>query len=57
MQLEMEKEKAVKKNSLEIAKKYFEGLAEYYKGQDIKISFKERINKTQLAALLKHEEI
>ena len=38
---------------IDFAKKYFEALAEHYKDQDIKISFKERINKTQLAALIK----
>ncbi len=41
------------KGKIDFAKKYFEALAEHYKGQDIKISFKERINKTQLAALIK----
>lgn len=39
---------------IDFAKKYFEVLAEHYKDQDIKISFKERINKTQLAALIKN---
>jgi type III restriction enzyme len=38
---------------IDFAKKYFEALAEHYKDQNIKISFKERINKTQLAALIK----
>ena len=37
---------------IDFAKKYFEALAEHYKDQDIKISFKERINKTQLAVLI-----
>jgi type III restriction enzyme len=37
---------------IDFAKKYFEALGEYYKNQNIKISFKERINKTQLAALI-----
>ena len=37
---------------IDFAKKYFEALGEYYKDQNIKISFKERINKTQLAALI-----
>ena len=41
------------KGKIDFAKKYFEALAEHYKDQDIKISFKERINKTQLAALIK----
>ena len=40
------------KMKIDFAKKYFEALAEHYKDQDIKISFKERINKTQLAALI-----
>ncbi|KAB2859113.1 MAG: DEAD/DEAH box helicase [Flavobacteriales bacterium] len=39
---------------IDFAKKYFEALAEHYKDQDIKISFKERINKTQLTALIKN---
>lgn len=37
---------------IDFAKKYFEALGEHYKDQNIKISFKERINKTQLAALI-----
>lgn len=41
------------KGKIDFAKKYFEALAEYYKDQNIKVSFKERINKTQLAALIK----
>ncbi|ALU24698.1 DEAD/DEAH box helicase family protein [Myroides odoratimimus] len=40
------------KGKIDFAKKYFEVLGEYYKDQNIKISFKERINKTQLAALI-----
>jgi len=40
------------KEKIDFAKKYFEALGEHYKGQNIKISFKERINKTQLAALI-----
>ncbi len=40
------------KNKIEFAKKYFEALNQYYKDKNIKISFKERINKTQLAALI-----
>ncbi|GAB4142067.1 MAG: DEAD/DEAH box helicase family protein [Patescibacteria group bacterium] len=43
------------KGKIDFAKKYFEALNEHYKGQNIKISFKERINKTQLAALIKGE--
>ena len=41
---------------IDFAKKYFEALGEHYKDQNIKISFKERINKTQLAALIKLSE-
>jgi len=41
------------KRKIDFAKKYFEALDEHYKDQNIKISFKERINKTQLAALIK----
>ena len=37
---------------IDFAKKYFEALGEHYKNDNIKISFKERINKTQLAALI-----
>ncbi|MCZ2356893.1 MAG: type III restriction endonuclease subunit R [Bacteroidia bacterium] len=46
------------KAKIDFAKKYFEALNEYYRlrqaqtGENIKISFKERINKTQLAALI-----
>jgi type III restriction enzyme len=40
------------KAKIDFAKKYFQALGEYYKDQNIKISFKERINKTQLAALI-----
>lgn len=43
------------KGKIDFAKKYFEALGEHYKDQNIKISFKERINKTQLAALIKGE--
>ena len=42
------------KGKIDFAKKYFEALGEHYKDQNIKISFKERINKTQLAALIKN---
>ncbi|WP_276979131.1 DEAD/DEAH box helicase family protein [Flavobacterium filum] len=42
------------KVKIDFAKKYFEALGEHYKGQNIKVSFKERINKTQLAALIKN---
>lgn len=41
------------KGKIDFAKKYFEALGEHYKDQKIKISFKERIDKTQLAALIK----
>jgi type III restriction enzyme len=40
------------KGKIDFAKKYFEALGEHYKDQNIKISYKERINKTQLAALI-----
>ena len=40
------------KNKIEFAKKYFEALNEHYRDKNIKISFKERINKTQLATLI-----
>ncbi|MHB1178808.1 MAG: restriction endonuclease [Daejeonella sp.] len=40
------------KGKIDFAKKYFEALGEHCKDQNIKISFKERINKTQLAALI-----
>jgi type III restriction enzyme len=40
------------KGKIDFAKKYFEALGEHYKDQNIKISFKERINKTQLTALI-----
>lgn len=40
------------KGKIDFAKKYFEALGEHYKDQKIKVSFKERINKTQLAALI-----
>ena len=43
---------ADEKAKIDFAKKYFEALAEHYKNENIKISFKERINKTQLAALI-----
>ncbi len=40
------------KAKIDFAKKYFEALKEQYKNQNIKISFKERINEMQLAALI-----
>ena len=40
------------KAKIDFAKKYFAALGEYYKNENIKITFKERINKTQLAALI-----
>lgn len=43
------------KAKIDFAKKYFKALSEHYKDQNIKISFKERINKTQLAALIRSE--
>ncbi|NCB48868.1 MAG: DEAD/DEAH box helicase [Clostridia bacterium] len=41
------------KGKIDFAKKYFEALSEHYKNDNIKISFKERINMTQLATLVK----
>ncbi len=43
---------ADEKGKIDFAKKYFEALGEHYKDENIKISFKERINKTQLSALI-----
>jgi len=43
------------KAKIDFAKKYFEALSEYYNNKNIKISFKERINRTQLAELIKSE--
>ena len=40
------------KEKIDFAKKYFAALGEHYKDKNIKVSFKERINKTQLAALI-----
>ncbi len=40
------------KGKIDFAKKYFEALSEHYENENIEISFKERINKTQLAALI-----
>jgi len=40
------------KEKIDFAKKYFEAINEHYKNKNIKISFKERINTTQLAALI-----
>jgi type III restriction enzyme len=40
------------KGKIDFAKKYFEALAEYYKDEDIQISFKERITKTKLSELI-----
>lgn len=40
------------KGKIDFAKKYFVTLSDYYKDANIKILFKERINKTQLAALI-----
>jgi type III restriction enzyme len=40
------------KGKIDFAKKYFEALSEYYKNENIKISFKERISKTHLAQLI-----
>lgn len=43
------------KAKIDFAKKYFEALSEYYKDKNIKISYRERINRTQLAELIKSE--
>jgi len=43
------------KAKIDFAKKYFDALKEYYKDKDFKVSFKERINRTQLATLIKGE--
>lgn len=43
------------KAKIDFAKKYFEALSESYKDKNIKILFKERINKTQLASLIKED--
>ena len=40
------------KAKIDFAKKYFDALNEYYKDDNVKISFKERINTTQLASLI-----
>lgn len=40
------------KGKIDFAKKYFKALNEHYKDKNIKISFKERINTTQLASLI-----
>jgi len=44
------------KGKIEFTKKYFEHLNEHYKDKNIKISFKERINNTQLASLINQPE-
>jgi len=41
------------KAKIDFAKKYFEALQKYYKNKNIQIIFKERINRTQLAQLIK----
>ncbi|UYT09007.1 DEAD/DEAH box helicase family protein [Treponema denticola] len=46
---------ADEKTKIDFAKKYFEVLNECYKDKNIKISFKERIGTTQLAALIMEE--
>jgi type III restriction enzyme len=43
------------KAKIDFAKKYFEALSEYYKDKNFKVSFKERINRTQLATLIKEK--
>jgi type III restriction enzyme len=42
------------KAKIDFAKKYFEALNQYYKNENIKISFKERINTTKLAQLIQN---
>jgi type III restriction enzyme len=42
------------KGKIDFAKKYFEALGEYYKGQNIQITYKERISKTKLGTLIKN---
>lgn len=41
------------KSKIEFAKKYFEALRDHYKDANFEISFKERINRTQLSTLIK----
>ncbi len=45
------------KAKIDFARKYFEELNKHYKNQDIKISFKERINTTQLSSLINNSTI
>lgn len=40
------------KAKIDFSKKYFEALNEHYKSENVKISFKERINSTQLVSLI-----
>lgn len=40
------------KEKIDFAKKYFDALSEYYKDKNVKVLFKERINHTQLSALI-----
>lgn len=47
---------ADEKNKIDFAKKYFEVLNECHKDKNIKISFKERIGTTQLAALITEDK-
>lgn len=47
---------ASEKAKIDFAKKYFEALNEYYKDKKIKVSFKERINRNKLAALINNIE-
>ena len=42
---------------IDFAKKYFDALNEYYKDTDVKISFKKRINRTQLSALINENKL
>lgn len=45
---------ADEKLKIHFAKEYFHTLSEFYKDKNIKISFKERIDKTQLSVLIKN---
>lgn len=47
---------ADEKTKIDFAKKYFEVLNECHKDKNIKISFKERIGTTQLAALITEDK-
>mgnify|MGYP000951935997 CR=1 FL=1 len=46
----------VEKGKIDFAKKYFEYLNEHYSDKNIKISFQERINNSQLASIINQSE-